>query len=115
MSKGPRLPQFKFNNLFTEHFSWLIFFRSLLPGKNWQGGGELLLKNGTIDGYWLCILTMLFPGRIYIALGPWHFGDFRNIFLPDIGEDQIKVLPFERGAQALCHMVNSTLVIALCS
>ena len=31
---------------------------------------------------------MLLPGRIYIALGPWHFGDFRNIFLPNIGEDQ---------------------------
>ena len=31
---------------------------------------------------------MLLPGRIYIALGPWHFEDFRNIFLPNIGEDQ---------------------------
>ena len=30
---------------------------------------------------------MLLPGRIYIALGPWHFGDFRNIFLPNVGED----------------------------
>ena len=41
---------------------------------------------------------MLLPGRIYIALGPWHFGDFRNIFLPNIGEDQKKVLGFEAGA-----------------
>ena len=32
---------------------------------------------------------MLLPGRIYIALGPWYFGDFRNnIFLPNMGEDQ---------------------------
>ena len=31
---------------------------------------------------------MLLPGRIYIALSTWHFGDFRNIFLPNIGEDQ---------------------------
>ena len=31
---------------------------------------------------------MLLPGRIYIALGPWHFGDFRYIFLPNIVEDQ---------------------------
>ena len=31
---------------------------------------------------------MLLPGRIYFGLGPWHFGDFRNIFLPNIGEDQ---------------------------
>ena len=33
---------------------------------------------------------MLFPGRIYITLGPWHFGDFRNIFLPNIGKEQKK-------------------------
>ena len=32
----------------------------------------------------LRLLTMLLPGRIYIALGPWHFGDFRNIFLPNV-------------------------------
>ena len=31
---------------------------------------------------------MLFPGRIYIAQGPWHVGDFCNIFLPNISEDQ---------------------------
>ena len=31
---------------------------------------------------------MLFPGRIYIAWGPWHLGDFCNIFLPNISEDQ---------------------------
>ena len=30
---------------------------------------------------------MLLAGRIYIALGPWHFGSFRNIFLPNVGED----------------------------
>ena len=33
---------------------------------------------------------MLLPGRIYIALGSWNFGDFRNIFLPNIDEDQKK-------------------------
>ena len=38
---------------------------------------------------------MSFPGRIYIARGPWHFGDYRNIFLPNIGENQKKVLPSE--------------------
>ena len=37
---------------------------------------------------------MLFPGRIYIALGPWHFVDFRNIFLRNIGEDQKKSYDF---------------------
>ena len=37
---------------------------------------------------------MLLPGRIYFALGPWHFGDFCNIFLPNIGEDQKKSYDF---------------------
>ena len=35
---------------------------------------------------------MLLPGRIYIALGSWHFGDFRNIFLPNVGEERKKSL-----------------------
>ena len=35
-------------------------------------------------------VTMLLPGRIYIALGPWHFGDFRNILLPNVREDHKK-------------------------
>ena len=66
--------------------------------KNWQGGGKLLLKNGTIDCLVFSLLTMLLPDRIYIARGPWCFEDFRNIFLPNISEDQKKVLPSERGA-----------------
>ena len=37
---------------------------------------------------------MLLQSRIYIALGPWHFEDFRNIFLPKIGEDQKKSYVF---------------------
>ena len=40
---------------------------------------------------------MLLPSRIYLAQEPWYFGDNRNIFLPNIGEDQ-KVLHSERGA-----------------
>ena len=43
---------------------------------------------------------MLLPGRIYFALGPWHFGDFRNIFLPNIGEDQKKSYDFSSGSLA---------------
>ena len=31
---------------------------------------------------------MLFLGRIYIARGPWHLGDFRNIIQPNLSEDQ---------------------------
>ena len=33
---------------------------------------------------------MLFPGLTYIVRGPWHFGNFRNIFQPNIGKDQKK-------------------------
>ena len=28
-----------------------LFFKSNFSRKNWRGGSELLLKNGTIDGY----------------------------------------------------------------
>ena len=44
---------------------------------------------------------MLLPGQIYFALGPWHFGDFRNIFLPNIGEDQKKSYDFSSGSLAI--------------
>ena len=43
---------------------------------------------------------MLLPGRIYFALRPWHFGDFCNIFLPNIGEDQKKSYDFSSGSLA---------------
>ena len=44
---------------------------------------------------------MLLPGWIYIALGPWHFGDFRNIFWQiRIGEDQKKSYGFSSGPLA---------------
>ena len=43
---------------------------------------------------------MLLPDRIYIALGPWHFGDFRSIFLGNIGEDQKKSYDFSSGPLA---------------
>ena len=39
---------------------------------------------------WLRLLTMLLQSQIYIALGLWHFGDFRNIFVPNVGEDHKK-------------------------
>ena len=59
---------------------------------------------------------MLLPGRIYIALGPWHFGDFRNIFLPNIGENQkISLTISARGPSLVLRhiMVNSALINAL--
>ena len=43
---------------------------------------------------------MLLPDRIYIAPGPRHFGDFWNIFLPNIGEDQKNLTILARGLLA---------------
>ena len=52
---------------------------------------------------------MLFPGWIYIARDPWYFGDFRNIFLPNIGEDQKKSYhlstgPYGKSGAGYCIM-----------
>ena len=40
---------------------------------------------------------MLLPGRIYIELGPWHFGIF-GIFSSQIQVKTKKILSFEHGA-----------------
>ena len=71
-----------------EHFPKLTFFKSILSHKKWRG--ELLFKIDTIDGYTYQPCNC--SGRICIARGRWHFGDFRNIFLPSIDEDQKKSL-----------------------
>ena len=42
---------------------------------------------------------MLFPGWIYIAQGSRHLGDFCNIFLPNINEDQKKTYYLRAGPQ----------------
>ena len=57
---------------------------------------------------WLQQLTILLPGRIYITLSPWHFGDFRNIFLRNIGEDQKNLTISARGSYLVLRhiMVN---------
>ena len=48
---------------------------------------------------WLDLLTRSYcSGGIYIAWDPWFYGDFCNIFLPNIGEDQINALASERRA-----------------
>ena len=45
-------------------------------------------------------INHVIAGRIYFALGPWHFGDFRNIFLPNTGEEQKKSYDFSSGTLA---------------
>ena len=59
-------------------------------------------------------MLLPWPDLQDIARGPWHFGDFRNILRPNIGEDREKVSPSERGAPGYVpYMVNPALVIAL--
>ena len=85
------------------------FFKKYFVRKNWRGEGELLLKNGTVDGYvtltkhvirllnMLRLRNMLFMGRIYIVRGPWHLGDFCSIFLPNKSKDQKKFYYLSSG------------------
>ena len=49
----------------------------------------------------------------YIARGPRHFKDIRNIFLPNTGEDKKRFYHLRAGPLALCHLVNPAQVIAL--
>ena len=53
---------------------------------------------------------------LHRAIGPWHFGDFRSIFLGNIGEDQKKSLTILAQCPKLVlrHiMVNPVLINAL--
>ena len=43
---------------------------------------------------------MSLPGQIYIALGPWPFGDFSKIFLTNIGKTKQKSYDFRAGLPA---------------
>ena len=50
---------------------------------------------------------MLFRGRIYIAQGPWHLGNFCNIFLANISEDQkksyhLRAVPYGKYVAGYC-------------
>ena len=58
----------------------------MLSRKNWLGGGELLLKNGTKDIY-------AYSSHLH-CVGPLALGDFCKIFLPNLGEDQKKSFTF---------------------
>ena len=66
------------------------FFKSILCVKTEELEMNYLIAFEKWYNRWLRLLTMLLPGWIYIALGPWHFGDFCIIFLPSIEEDQKK-------------------------
>ena len=57
---------------------------------------------------------MLLPGRICFALGPWHFGDFRNIFLPNIGENQKESYDFSSGPLAGTQARSQKFAMGVC-
>ena len=61
---------------------------------------------------WLRLQTMLLPGPDLHCVGALALRDFRNIFLPNTGEDQKKSY-MSAGSLLLCHMLNPSLVIAL--
>ena len=58
---------------------------------------------------------MLLPSRIYIALDPWHLGNFRSIFLGNIDEVQKNLTISARGPWLVLRhiMVNPALINAL--
>ena len=57
---------------------------------------------------------MLLPGLDLHRVEPLALWDFRNIFLLNTDEDQKKKsYHLSLGLLALCHMLNSSLVIAL--
>ena len=93
MARGPH--QLKFNNLFNMHFSWLIFFKDFVR-KIWLGYRRIVIEKWC--NRWLRLHTMLFlQGSDLHCAGSWHFGDFSNIFLPNIGEVQKKSYHLSAG------------------
>ena len=69
--------------------------------KNWRGEGKIFIEKWY--DRWLRLPNMLFPGRIYIAPGPWRLEDFCNIFLPNISEDQKSPTIWVRGPGTVPH------------
>ena len=57
----------------------------------------MLLKNRIIDGYRPTYQHVIALADLH-CMGPLHFRDFCNIFQPNVGEDQINVLPSKRRA-----------------
>ena len=56
---------------------------------------------------------MLLPGPDLHRVGPLALWNFRNIFLPNAGEDPKKSHRLNAGPLVLFHMSNPSLVIAL--
>ena len=65
-----------------------------------QAKGELLLKNGAIDGY-AYAYHVLDRSDVH-CVGPWHYRDFCKIFLPNLREDKKKSYHLRAGAPRHC-------------
>ena len=59
------------------------------------------------------LISMLLLGPVDIARDLRHFGEFRKIFRPNIGQDQTKFCYLNAEPVGLCHMVIPVLIIAL--
>ena len=77
--------------------NFLKYFRKR---KNWELEVNYWIVIEKWYNRWLRLLTMLFPGRIYIAPGPWHFRDFCKILLSNVAENQRKSYDLSAGPLA---------------
>ena len=66
--------------------------------KNWRGGDELLWKNSTLV---VTLTNHVIPGPDLHCARPLILWGFLQHLMPKIGEDQEKILQYERGAMAL--------------
>ena len=81
------------NNLFNKRFP-SYFLKVFFALAQWK---KLLLKNGTVNS-WTLFTSMLLLEQDLHCVGLLVLWDFCNISLPNIGENQINVLQFERMA-----------------
>ena len=113
-ARGPRTPQFKFNNLFNEHFP-SCFFKSILCVKT----GEVEKWYNYWKYYWKVVQLMVSLTKHAIHGPDLHCSvplALRRFLqhLPAKYKWRPKnVLLSERGALALCHMANPALVISV--
>ena len=54
----------------------LAIFQTCFARKNWRGGVESLLKNGTIDGYAYQKHVIPGPGLQWVGVGPLALSGF---------------------------------------
>ena len=99
LASGSR-PLNNWSQWFVRSAFFMANFFKYFVRKNWELEVNYWIVIEKWYNRWLRLLTMLFPGRIYIALAPWHFGDFCKILLPNIAESQRKSYDLSTGPLA---------------